>query len=198
MFATPGWAVARLFEAWRPQPGPILEPSAGSGSIIRTAKALGLENPWYAVECRAQTRERLDEAGARLVWIDDFLTWDPPPVTTTVEPTTVMTNPPFALCEAFVRRAETLFPYADLCFLVRLGFLASEERLRLWSDVGVPDVYVLPNRPSFTGDGSTDSADYAWAIWPGRVRRDGGTVRILASTPLEVRKPVGRSRRAAT
>ena len=94
--------------------------------------------------------------------------------------TAVVTNPPYSLAEKFIRHARKLCPHADLVFLLRLAFLASAKRLPLWQDVGIPDVYVLPNRPSFTG-GGTDSADYAWFVW----RKDGnlgdtGELRILA------------------
>jgi hypothetical protein len=48
-----------------------------------------------------------------------------------------------------------------------------------------PDVYVLPNRPSFTG-GSTDSIEYAWFVWRTRAARSG-TIRVLAETGREER-----------
>ncbi len=59
--------------------------------------------------------------------------------------------------------------------LLRLGFLASATRKNLFATVGIPDVYVLAHRPSFTGNGKTDGADYAWCVWGpglgGRVQR---------------------------
>jgi len=70
----------------------------------------------------------------------------------------VVTNPPYSLAEEFARGARVLCPRAELLFLLRIAFLASAQRLALWRDIGAPDVYVLPNRPSFTGNG-TDSAD---------------------------------------
>jgi hypothetical protein len=71
-------------------------------------------------------------------------------------------------------------------FLLRLGFLASSSRLPLWRDIGAPDVNVLPNRPSFTGNG-TDSADYAWYVFPPE-KRAAGVLRTLADTPAGQRR----------
>jgi len=47
--------------------------------------------------------------------------------------------------------------------LLRLNFLASERRQE-WMKTDTPDVYVLPNRPSFRGKGS-DATEYAWFVW---------------------------------
>lgn len=35
-----------------------------------------------------------------------------------------------------------------------------------------PDVYVLPQRPSFTGKG-TDSTSYAWFVWTSAEKTEG-------------------------
>ena len=49
-----------------------------------------------------------------------------------------------------------------------------------------PDVYVLPNRPSFTGHG-TDSCEYAWFVFGASRPKPRGLVRVLATTPKEQR-----------
>jgi len=105
-----------------------------------------------------------------------------------LETVTVVTNPPYNKAEAFVRACRKVYPNADMAFLLRLGFLASDDRLALYTDIGAPDVYVLPNRPSFTG-GGTDSADYGWFVWPRRVRRTEGRLVVLDGTPKEIRCP---------
>jgi hypothetical protein len=51
-----------------------------------------------------------------------------------------------------------------------------------------PDVYVLPNRPSYEATGRTDSIEYAWMHWKKNIKRDFATVRILAVTPLAERR----------
>lgn len=187
-FVTPGWCVHRLLDAWRPRPGWLVEPGAGDGALIRAVDT-GLAEPqeWVAIECRATARGALEKASSRMVVsIADFLTWEPEPEHA-ARVSTVVTNPPFYLCEEFIRRSAFLFPDADLAFLVRLGFLASAKRVPLWRELGAPDVYVLPNRPSFTADGATDSSDYAWIVLPGDDVRSCGVFRVLPQTPFEER-----------
>jgi hypothetical protein len=57
-----------------------------------------------------------------------------------------------------------------------------------------PDVFVLPNRPSFRpskrGIFTTDSIEYAWFMWgeePGRYRSEG-RMSVLNTTPKEERR----------
>lgn len=91
----------------------------------------------------------------------------------------LITNPPYSLAEEFIRKAVS--HATSVAMLLRLPFMASKKRLPLWRDLGVPDVYVLSKRPSFTG-GGTDSTDYAWLVWPSTgdaVKRDRGVVRVL-------------------
>jgi hypothetical protein len=194
-FRTPAWVVDRLLEVWQPQPGTLLEPAAGDGALIAAVNARLGRRDWLAVECRATAAVACRAAGADPV-ITDFLTWEPP-ADTADGVSAVITNPPFSSCEAFIRHADELCPDADLVWLVRLGFLASEGRLALWNDVGVPDVYVLPNRPSFTENGKTDSSDYAWLVLPAGGCREQGLFRILSATPATARRPARTSRRAA-
>jgi hypothetical protein len=83
---------------------------------------------------------------------------------------------------------KALMPVADhLVFLLRLAFLCGEGRQGFMAAMP-PDVYVLPNRPSFTGDGKVDSADYAWFHWPPERRRRNGRIHMLGVTPLRDRK----------
>lgn len=55
----------------------------------------------------------------------------------------------------------------------RAGRKPTPNRYEFFQRVGVPDVWVLPNRPQFKGRGQ-DSGDYAWFVWgpdtDGRVR----------------------------
>lgn len=181
-FPTPAWCVHRLLEAWMPPDGALLEPAAGDGAIIRAAESVIGKREWLTVELREDARPY----GSAQHWTADFLTWEPDdglPAGVSA----VITNGPFSLAEEFVRRAATLYPDAELVFLVRLGFLASEKRMALWRDLGVPDVLVLPNRPSFSSDGGTDSSDYAWLRFPADQVRQAGEWRVLASTPADER-----------
>jgi hypothetical protein len=195
VYPTPAWCVRRLLEAWQPAPGALFEAGAGDGAIIRAVTAAIGARPWFAVESRATCGpilRGLPEVVA--AEIADFLTWELP---AEADIAAVIANAPFSLNEAFIRRARLLFPAAQLAFLCRLNFLASEDRAPLYAELGAPDVYVLPNRPGFTTDGGTDNSDYGWFVFyplAGRV----GSLRHLALTPPEERgKRARKARRAA-
>ena len=97
-----------------------------------------------------------------------------------------MTNPPYSMAEDFIRQSRLLYPNASIVMLLRLSFLASASREELYLDFEIPDVYVLPNRPSFVGKG-TDSCDYAWYVWSNR-EGFGGRISRLACVDKAVRR----------
>jgi hypothetical protein len=177
-YMTPSWCVRRLLEAWQPVPeGALVEPAVGIGRIVDAFDSVIPGRDW--VTCDIQPSQVVSMSHVE----GDFLKLGHTPGRVA----SVITNPPYSLAEEFVRHSRELYPHADLVFLLRLAFLASDGRQALWLDLGTPDVYVLPNRPSFTGKG-TDSADYAWFVWPmDAVRSDGG-LWILKSTPASERK----------
>jgi len=184
-YVTPHWAVDRLLEKWSPPiDGDFVEPCAGNGAIMRALRGRGLT--WdraTAIECRAKEYDVLSGL-FDTVKIGDFLA--APELFLPEVVSTIITNPPYIKAEEFIRAARAKFPNATSAWLVRQGFLASEERVQLWKDVGSPDVYVLPNRPSYTADGKTDASDYCWIVLPKEPREHGQLV-MLGSTPKEVR-----------
>ena len=166
-----------------------MEPGAGNGAIIRGYESAPVQTPdhrWIAIEKNASDEATLAvSAPGVIVEIGDFL--DPRrPVLHSAR--AVVGNPPFILAEAFIRQARRCFPQAEIVLLLRVGFLASEERIGFWPEIGTPDLMVLPNRPSFTPDGRTDASSYAWFRWPVSPRTRGYT-RILAATPKAIRCP---------
>jgi len=176
-YMTPPWCVRRLLGVWRPngRSGILVEPAVGTGNIVRT---IGTEPfAWLTYDIR-----EVEPIGEMHVTGDFLLVGSHG-----TDAEAVVTNPPFSLAEEFIRHSRSCFPSAELVFLLRLAFLASAARLPLWCDVGTPDVWVLPNRPSFTGKG-TDSADYGWFHWPVG-RRIHGEVAVLAETPRRERAP---------
>ena len=73
--------------------------------------------------------------------------------------------------------------------LLRLNFLGSQERSDYLRE-HMPDIYVIPNRPSFTG-GKTDSIEYAWFVWSkynDYGKNSSGKIVILETTPANIRK----------
>lgn len=177
-YMTPTWCVRRLLDVWEPGPGMLIEPCAGTKNIV---KAVGRSRTWWTNDIR-------ELPGVDCV--GDFLSIAPrmttPAYASGTGVATVITNPPYSLAEEFLRHSRRLFPRAELVFLLRMAFAASAKRLPLWQYLGTPDVYVLPNRPSFTGEG-TDSADYAWFVFP-EIARACGDFRILAETPASERR----------
>lgn len=75
----------------------------------------------------------------------------------------IVGNPPFLLAKEFIIKALTLAP--TLVFFLRLGFLASLRRYHFWQRYPPSRVFVLPKRPSCTGDGRTDRYDYCFVGW---------------------------------
>lgn len=78
-----------------------------------------------------------------------------------------------------------------MAILLRLNFLGTEGRSAFMRE-HAPDVYVLPNRPSFTGT-KTDSIEYVWFVWPGARRRRSGKMQVLDVTAASVRLPPARA-----
>jgi hypothetical protein len=78
----------------------------------------------------------------------------------------IITNPPYSVAEAFARRAlGRLGPGGVLVLLVRLSFLGSTGRRPFWAEFPLSELCVIRPRPSFTGDGGSDTSEYAWAVW---------------------------------
>lgn len=74
----------------------------------------------------------------------------------------VVTNPPFTLAQEFVTQATALSTHTFM--LLRLNFLGSQKRKQWWQAHEPAALFVLSERPSFTGHG-TDATDYAWFYW---------------------------------
>ena len=213
-YPTPSWCVDRLLEELFPAPeglpgqvglpyiGQWVEPCAGNGAIIRACQdwmdrcdhqrfdvewtANELPGPDYREQHRA-----LRAAGATETQLRDCLTWVP--VAQRGRFDVCLTNPPYSQAEAFVRWG--LANASTTIMLLRLGFLATAQRCELMRTYP-PDVYVLPNRPSFTRGtpgtvGRTDSADYAWFVWRQPGMRRAGSIKVLRNTTIEERREGG-------
>jgi hypothetical protein len=171
-------------------PGIWMEPCAGDGAIIRAVQTFFMDEwrdahpgeapatagpnfafgpgHWYANEKRAACRKALKKLPNVGVTIGDFLKFKPDngfPVYDNGVPELdlLITNPPFSLAMEFILHARKIFPGTPLCFLLRLNFLESQKRASFFK-TAMPDVYVLPKRPSFMGNG-TDATGYGWFIW---------------------------------
>lgn len=149
------------------RPGPILEPALGDGGLIQAygSHPRAQQNvTWYVADTNpapgvqaaygercfvGDARELVHaEVRAKQGWPQRF--------------TTVLTNPPYAQAMDFV---EMGLQVADeVCLLLRVMWLHSAKR-HAFLRGRMPDVYHIPDRPSFTGDGRGDACDYAWMVW---------------------------------
>ena len=185
-YPTPAWCVDRILERIELPGGEWLEPCAEHGDIIAAANGFGYDpGPhwaplrWTANELRTDTRDKLREYASE-VHIGDFLAWEPPR-----RYNVSASNPPFSLAMEVILKS---FQVADhTLMLLRLNYLGTTDRNEFFQN-HMPDIYVIPERPSFDGKG-TDSIEYAWFHWaPEAVEgRTSGQVRVLNTTPLDIR-----------
>lgn len=178
-YETPAWCVRRFLEAVELPAGRWLEPAVGGGAIVRAVNSYARPLP-----DRAPTWDCLDARSNRYGDVGDFLAlaesmrqlpkWD-----------VAITNPPYSFAIEFI---VAMLPLAHhVAVLTRLNFLAGAGRREFFA-TEPPDVYVLPNRPSFTEDGRTDATEYAWLHWGPRRGNPRGRWKILAGTSMEERK----------
>ncbi len=138
----------------------VLEPCAGRGAILRAWNERYPDVSMTCVEIQEEYTDALRRLPARAIICGDFLKLTPQPVFDLV-----LCNPPFSQAEEFVRTAwEWLAPAGQMAFLLRLPFLASVKRYRLFEAMRPCRVHVLSQRPKF-GGANIDSCDYAWFVW---------------------------------
>lgn len=177
-YPTPAGATLAILRALNLPGGRWLEPAAGEGAIIRAVNSTRADIDWTAVELREACRPHLVAADPRAEVIApcDFLAMEAPRSFSVA-----ILNPPFVLALPFVDRCLGMADW--VVALERTNWIASGTRNR-WFRAHMPDVYVLSNRPSFTGNGSTDMAEYAWFVWPpGEHHRAIGRAEVLESNP---------------
>lgn len=153
----------RLARALPVQPRRVLEPSAGAGAFVTAARAAWRGAAITSVDYVAAHRAACERAGSRFFHAD-FLSLERPAL---AQADLVVGNPPYALAEEFVRHAlKALHPGASVAFLLRLSFLASQDRLLgLYREWPLRWLFPIAGRPSFTPDGRTDASEYGLFVW---------------------------------
>ena len=178
-YPTPAWCVRRLLERLELPGGTWLEPAAGEGAIIRAVNSMRSDLEWYGFEKRQECRGHLVPlVENECTVISNFLSR---PARAFAD--VVITNPPYWMAMEYVVHALAFAPWVVM--LLRLNFLGSEKRSAFFRRE-MPNVYVLPNRPSFTG-GGTDATEYAWFVWTPERGRRSGRQEVLAATPASDR-----------
>lgn len=206
-YPTPDWPISRYLEAvpelatdeytldqhW-------CEPCSGVGNIVRVIQ-LSMLFPafsanqfptWHLVDIDEQY---LSEMGDRVsgtegsATIGSFLDQDIPDKFFKVS----ITNPPYNLAADI---AEACFMTSEEThLLLRVNFLGSARRKAFFNTYGTPDIFVLPNRPGFFGDGG-DATEYAWMRWTPDIleHHRPGRVHVLGLTDPAVIKAANAKR----
>lgn len=193
-YETPGWAVHRLLEKIEMGVHPScarnarwLEPCAGGGNIIRAVNECWGKNAkinWTAIEAHPHNVRRLQKIipPERVIqgnYFDQKIRRGY---------SVIISNPAFTIAYEVIQKSLLYSDYVIM--LLRLDWLSTTKRHDfIYSHV--PDVYVLPNRPSYTGDGNTDSSEYGWFVWPPKKKpshRFAGKIKILELTDKKTRK----------
>lgn len=167
-YNTPSWCVRRMTEAIHlPRGATYLEPCVGGGAIWH---AVGKDRDWILYDIDGH---KSVPAAQHRNFLETELPWG--------KVDYIVTNPPYSLALEFAEHSLTMAH--NTIMLLRLSFLGSKRRSAFIAATK-PDVYVLPNRPSFTGRG-TDSCEYAWFHWH---KNSAGKYSVLALTPISERK----------
>ena len=138
----------------------VMEPSAGGGAFVRSLierQGLGCV---HAMDIDAGS------PGLGMVYAAHSTAGDFLELRTgggVLGPDWVVGNPPYNQAEAHVRQSIDV-THRHVALLLRLAFLEGAKRIPLWRDHPCRKVWVLSQRPSFTGKG-TDSAAYGWFWW---------------------------------
>lgn len=140
--------------------GTVLEPSAGRGAFVRATMDLVIQPT--AVYVNDIDPVRVAELRSTLAVVSsnrDF-------AEVRGQYDLIVGNPPYSHAEAHVRHALSLRSRCGVvAFLLRLAFLESQERVPFWKEHPASKIYVLSQRPSFTGDGGSDKAAYGFFVW---------------------------------
>lgn len=130
----------------------VLEPSCGGGAFVAAARELGpLAIIGSDIDPAAPGLALCDEA-----IVGDFLTLPERCVDVAVG------NPPYRGAEDHIERAIGMAPVVGM--LVRMMLLAGQKRAAFWDTNPPAVVWVIRERPSFTG-GGMDACDYMWCVW---------------------------------
>ena len=141
-------------------PNNIIDPGAGSGIWGQAAHEKWTHGSLHGYEIR--DIEAPDHY--HFWWKKDFLERNVPGWGDKFE--LVMGNPPYSHAEEIIRYAMYYLREGGyLVFMLRLAFLESKKRLKLWEDCPLKKVVVCANRPSFTGNGKTNATAFAFFYW---------------------------------
>ena len=155
LYETPPEAVEMLLRHV-PLQGPVLEPSAGRGAIVRELRRNGLQVHAFDLHDHGAEPALGIETGV------DFLS-----TTSMSGCRSIVMNPPFKDAEAHVRHALQLLPdRGTLAVLLRMNWIAAKGRADLLkhchTDIIAGRLKMLP--PDAQDSGHSGTTDFAWFI----------------------------------
>lgn len=158
-YPTPDWCLKQLLAFLHLPGGLWLEPALGTGNVVRAVDDVRNDVHWTTADIVPEyladhTLDYTDLDGPLVV--EKFFD-------------VAITNPPFSLALLF---AQQMLIDADIAILLlRLDWLSPSTQQRSltvrdpWLRNNKPYVLILPNRPSFTVGGGSDSNEYGWFCW---------------------------------
>lgn len=140
-YPTPGWVTRRLLETGcLPTAGTWLEPCAGDGAIIKEVLDIFPSVRMAAIELREECKPSLAASGAYRVGTGSYLE------TPVNGASVIISNPPFSLAEAIVRKALSEAP--NVAMLLSLSWVKAAKRAA-WLRATPPDRYDVPQPVCF-------------------------------------------------
>jgi hypothetical protein len=137
-------------------PFPVWEPAAGRGDISKTLKRNGI--PTVSSDIIPY-----EDNDIKITQVDFLLTINEPPLPFN----SIFTNPPFNMQEDFLLHALTF--NVDVLFFVRLNFLSSIRRYKIYRKYAPAYVYVYSARAHCYKDGDKSKGqnmiDYCVIMW---------------------------------
>ena len=161
-YRTPEWVTRPLYQEIWPhlsKTGTILDPCAGDGVLV---EPVAPRNRVMCIDIDKEKVKILASKGFHTLQ-DDFRKTG----YRTTDTTLIIGNPPFSQAQAFVQAClERKQDKTWITLLMKLSLLEAKNRYKWWKNMPQrPALRILSARPSFTGDGHSDHAAYAWYIW---------------------------------
>lgn len=146
LYETPEWVTQALIPHIRKGINSILEPSCGSGKMVRALQGHG----GYEVEGRDITE------GVNFLDVDALHDWD-----------AIITNPPYGLAEEFIENALTLTRPVNgyVAMLLRTDYDHAKTRQHLFGFPFAKKLVLTKRIKWFEGTKGSPSFNHAWFIW---------------------------------
>lgn len=148
----------------------ILEPSAGEGAFLRALHHQCIAqqiDPRSMMVVAVEPNKRYHPELRRVFGAAGFTGYVYDGRLETLEAGTFhwsIGNQPYTYAEEHLRILRTCST-EGVANLLRLNLLGAEERIPLWRSHWPHVIVALGERPSFSGDGSTDATEYGWYLW---------------------------------